>query len=337
MMGIRYLKAAPTDFVRQYSGGTLRREGTGLSFWYFAPTTTLVVVPQASADAPFVFHESTADFQTVTLQGQVTWRLADPRKAAALLDFSLAPGGAYRSEDAERLPERLVQAVQVLAKPLVQDLDLRGALGATPRLQERLLAGLRSAAELAALGLEVLALNLLEVKAQPEMVRALEAEARESLQRQSDLAIYERRNSAVEQERRIKENELNTEIAVEEKKRAIREKQMEAEIAVEEKKRKVRETQVAADIAVETERTTFLERKNENDRREADAKGYALEATFRPLREIDWKVLLAAGAAGIDPKMMIAMAFHGLAENAAKIGELNVSPDLLKTLISRER
>ena len=54
------------------------------------------------------------------------------------------------------------------------------------------------------------------------MRRALEAEAREALQRESDEAIYARRNAAVEQERRIKESELNTEIAVQEKQRKIR-------------------------------------------------------------------------------------------------------------------
>ena len=49
--------------------------------------------------------------------------------------------------------------------------------------------------------------------------------------READEAIYARRNSAVEQERAIKENELNTEIAVENKKRQIRETQMDAERA----------------------------------------------------------------------------------------------------------
>ena len=53
--------------------------------------------------------------------------------------------------------------------------------------------------------------------------------------READEAIYARRNSAVEQERAIKENELNTEIAIETKKRQIRETQMDAERAVQEK------------------------------------------------------------------------------------------------------
>ena len=34
---------------------------------------------------------------------------------------------------------------------------------------------------------------------------------------------------------------------------------------------------------------------------------------------------------------MIALAFRELAENAAKIGELNITPDLLKSLIDRRQ
>lgn len=44
----------------------------------------------------------------------------------------------------------------------------------------------------------------------------------------ADEAIDDRRNAAVEQERAIKENELNTEAAVEHKKRVIREAANEA-------------------------------------------------------------------------------------------------------------
>ena len=59
--------------------------------------------------------------------------------------------------------------------------------------------------------------NILAVRAVPEMTRALETSTREKLQQEADQAIYERRNFAVEQERKIKESELNTEIAIEEK------------------------------------------------------------------------------------------------------------------------
>lgn len=74
MFGIRFIKVQPTTHLIQYRGGRAVREGAGLAFFYYAPTTSLVAVPIASTDAPFIFEEVTADFQTVTIQGQVTYR-----------------------------------------------------------------------------------------------------------------------------------------------------------------------------------------------------------------------------------------------------------------------
>ena len=48
MLGFRFIKAEPTQFVIQYRNGRPHREGAGLSFWYFAPSTSIVVVPTAS-------------------------------------------------------------------------------------------------------------------------------------------------------------------------------------------------------------------------------------------------------------------------------------------------
>src|ERR1700736_6197935 len=93
MFGIRYFKASPTTFVLQFQNGFAKREGTGLSFFYFAPSSTLVAVPVGSTDVPFIFNEITNDFQAVTVQGHLTFRVADPRKLAALLDYSLLPCG----------------------------------------------------------------------------------------------------------------------------------------------------------------------------------------------------------------------------------------------------
>ena len=46
---------------------------------------------------------------------------------------------------------------------------------------------------------------------------------------------------------------------------------------------------------------------------------------------------MAVAAGGGDPRTMIAVAFRELAENAQKIGELNVSPDLLQSLLKGGR
>ena len=117
MFGIKFIKVQPTTYLLQYRGGKIVREGLGLSFFYYAPTTSLVAVPVASADVPFIFQETTADFQTVTIQGQVTYRVGEPKRLAALLNYTLAPNGqTYASEDPEKLPERVIHVVNVLAR-----------------------------------------------------------------------------------------------------------------------------------------------------------------------------------------------------------------------------
>jgi hypothetical protein len=313
---LAYMKAAPTTYVLHYRGGRLRREGPGLAFWYLQPASIIVAVPMASRDVPFVFNEVTADFQAVTIQGQLTYRVAEPRRLAALLDFSIRPSGAYVSDDPEKVPERLVQAAQILARSVIQAHTLRDVLTDSEALVSTVLPLLRDSEVARMLGLEILGLTVLALKPTPEIARALEAEAREALQRESDEAIYARRNAAVEQERRIRESELNT------------------EIAVQEKQRQIRETQMAAEIAVEQKRTELIEQRSENERKDADTRAYALRTTLEPVRDLDWRTLMALGAAGSDPKLMIALAFRELAENAAKIGEVNVSPDLLKSLLA---
>jgi hypothetical protein len=55
MLGIRFIKAQPTTYLIQYRGGHAVREGAGLAFFYYAPTSSLVSVPMASTDAPFIF------------------------------------------------------------------------------------------------------------------------------------------------------------------------------------------------------------------------------------------------------------------------------------------
>lgn len=338
MFGIKFIKVQPTTYLLQYRGGKIVREGLGLSFFYYAPTTSLVAVPVGSADVPFIFQETTADFQTVTLQGQVTYRVGDPKRLAALLNFTLTPNGqGYAAEDPKKLPERVVHVVNVLARAELQRLPLRDAIRGSDGIVEAVKKRLITAEEIASLGLEILGLSVLAVKPVPETARALEAEAREKLFRESDEAIYKRRNSAVEQERAIKENELNTEIAVENKKRQIRETQMDAERAVQEKKHLVEKEAMAADIGMEGERKKLVALAAENARAEADARAYGVETTMKALANTDAKVLQALASTSMKPEQLIAFAFQELAGKAEKIGQLNISPDLLRELMAPNR
>jgi len=337
MIGIKFIKVQPTTYLFQYRGGKIVREGLGLSFYYYSPTTSLVAVPVGSADVPFIFQETTADFQTVTIQGQVTYRIGDPKRMAMLLNFTLAANGqSYASEDPKKLPERVIHAVNVLARGELQKLALREAIRGSDAMVDAVKKRLTVAEEITSLGLEILGLSILAVKPVPETARALEAETREKLFRESDEATYARRNAAVQQERAIKENELNTEIAIENKKRQIREAQMEAERAVQEKKHLLEKEALEASIAREDQRKKLVELATGNARAEADARAYGIAATMKAFSTVDTKVLQALASTNMKPDQLIAFAFQEMAGRADKIGQLNISPDLLRELMTQK-
>ena len=178
--------------------------------------------------------------------------------------------------------------------------------------------------------------SILAIKPTPETARALEAETREQLFRDADEAVYARRNSAVEQERAIKENELNTEIAVENKKRQIRETQMEAERAVQQRKHLVQKEALEANIGMEDRRKALVTLAAQNAREEADARAYGVSTTMKALASADAQVLHALASTSMKPEQLIAFAFQELAGKAEKIGQLNISPDLLRELLTTQ-
>ncbi|MEQ1569551.1 MAG: SPFH domain-containing protein [Myxococcota bacterium] len=317
MFGFVYLKTTPVTYVLHYVNGKLHREGPGLSFWYFRPTSVIAQVPLGSVDVPFVFAESTSDYQEVTIQGDLTYRVTDAKRVAELLDYTVDARGRRASEDPSKLGDRLVNAAQQQARAFLKGKGLRDVLAASDGLREQMRAGLVDSDVTRMLGLEILGLSILAIKPSPDMAKALQAAAREQLLREADEAIYARRNAAVELERTIKQNELETELAVQQKRRAVREAEMAAAIAVEEQ----REALVDKTVAIE--------------RKQALARAEALAKTIDTVRDVDWRTLMAVTGGGADSKTMIAMAFRELAENAEKIGQLNISPDLLTNLVQR--
>jgi regulator of protease activity HflC (stomatin/prohibitin superfamily) len=337
MFGFRFIKVQPTTYLLHYRKGKLVREGAGLSFFYFAPTASLVSVPVASVDMPFMFGEVTSDFQQITIQGQVTYRVSDPKKLSQLLNFTLdAKGFNYISEDPVKFPQRVINRVQVLMRSELQTLSLRNALQASDALVAKVLEGLTLSEDLKSLGVEILGLSILAIKPNPETARALEAEVREQLLREADEAIYSRRNASVNQERTIKENELNTEIAVENKRREIRETQMDAERAVQEKMRMLNEEKMSEKISLEEKNKELVSLAAENMKTEADAKAYSVSTTMKAVSDINPKIVQALTNMGMDPARLIASAFQELAGNADKIGQLNISPDMLQELLKQK-
>ncbi len=332
MLGIRYIKFDANTYVIHYKSGKVKREGKGLSFWYFEPTSSIVAIPAGSDDAQFIFEETTSDYQKVTVQGQLTFRIRDPKQLAEYLDFTVDKNGKYTKDDIEKLPQRLVNEVQAAVKGHIQSYTVKNALSSASRMEEIIKEHLTNSEVAVALGVMPLSVNILGVKPTPEMVRALEAQTREALQQDADEAIYARRKFAVEQERTIKETELNTQIAVEEKQKQIAQKKMETQIAKAENDRKLREMKVQADIEVESQRKELIDLQTDNQRKQADAQAYKLQKTLEQYKDMDWKKLMALQGSG-DAKTHVAVAFRELAENAQQINNLNITPDLLSNLM----
>lgn len=336
MFGINYIKFDSMTYVIHFANGSIKREGRGLSFFYYSPTSSIVAIPLGSRDIQFIFNETTKDFQTVTIQGQITYAIENPKQLSEMLDFTLNSNTKINETNFERLNQRLNNEAQTAASSYIQSIGLKETLRSATVISDKIEDGLKKSNAVRLLGVSILSVDVLAVRPTPEMAKALETEMRETLQKEADQAIYERRNFAVEQERKIKESELNTEIAVQEKKKQINEKQAEIKVKDAENARKLREMTVAADLAVEEQKTRLIEMQADNERKMADAKGYSLEKTLTPYKQLDWRVLMAINSKNISAIDNIGFAFRELAENSQKIGTLNITPDLLETVIRSE-
>ncbi|QES90699.1 SPFH domain-containing protein [Rhizosphaericola mali] len=333
MFGFKHIQFDAMSYVLHYKNGVIAKEGRGLSFFYFAPSSSIVAIPLGSNDLPFIFHENTADYQSVTIQGQVSYKITEPKALANSLDFTVTANGLYKKNETEKLNQRIINLAQTSTSAFIHQLNLKDAIRSAKQIEKNIEEGLRNSETIKLMGIEILGVSIMAVQATPEMARALETETRERLQQQADEAVYERRNFAVEQERKIKESELNTEIAVEEKQKQIAEKKMETEVQQAENSKTLREMKITADIAIETQRQQLIEQKTDNDRKEADTQSYVLEASLKPYKQMDWKILSALNSKQ-DARGNIALAFRELAENAQKIGNLNISPNLLQTILT---
>ncbi|MGS0897069.1 SPFH domain-containing protein [Burkholderia stagnalis] len=330
-----YVKANPSVYLIHYRNGRIIRQGPGLSFFYFSPSASLISIPLETVDVPFMFQEVSLDFQEVTVQGQATYRISDPAVLAGMMNFTLGiDRKTYLSEDPQKLSSRVVTAVQVQVRNVLQTMSLQELLRRSSEVESSVRDGVSRAQAFASLGISLVDLSVLAMKPNPDTARALEAHVREQILKQADDATYVRRNASIEQERVIKENELNTEIAIEAKKREIREAQLEAERGELEKRQQIKNQEMDGRIGLEERNRELTVLRLENAGKEADAKAYAMSAVMAVVKDVDPKVLQALTIGQASSGVLIAQAFQSLAEGADRIGELNISPDLLHALLA---
>ena len=211
---VRHLRSDASAHVLQWRRARLEREGRGLSFFFLPHAASIAEIPVDDREMPIVFHGRSLDYQDVTVQGVLTYRVVDPGTLASRVDFTidLATGG-YRREPLEKLALLFAQLAEQHAAGWVSQTPIRGALTDGPEaLRAAVADGLAADATLPAMGLEVVSVRISSVRPAPDLAKALEAPTREQIQQAADEAAFARRALAVEKERAIQENELKNRI-----------------------------------------------------------------------------------------------------------------------------
>src|SRR5690348_4805191 len=325
---LRHLRGAPTSWVRHHVKGKVRHEGIGQSFYYRPLTAVLSEVPVDDRELPLLFHARTADFADVTVQATVTYRISAPDVAASRLDFSVDPeAGSWRGQPLDQVATLLAELAQQPALDLLARLTLTDALtsGIAP-VREAVSSALHTDPRLAETGVSVASARVVAIRPEPDLERALQTPTREAVQQDADRATYARRANAVQQERAIAENELQSKIEL-----ARREQQL-----VEQRGANTRRE---AELSAESQ---LVAARGEAQRKEVEAEASRVgdEARAAGVRavgiaEAEAEAARLAAYRDLPPAVLQSLALRELAQHVPAIGELTVTPDLLSKLIGR--
>lgn len=358
---IKHINFTANQYVIVIGGnGKVKKEGFGLGFFYNNATTSIKVIPSTAFDTSYFFNDiTTNDFQNITVQGDISYAISDFEMASEKTDFSYTTQQEYTerlSEAQEKMSKRVNGIVKAEIAQFMASKDIRAAIQSQNELAGILNDSLKNNAYVKEFGLQIINISVLGIAPSPKTREALEAATREEILKQQDSAIYNRRNFAIEQERAIKENELHTEITIAEKEREKNEKAIDAQMSLQKKNTEAKmkklndehefmmrdvETHMVSDQAMH-EKNMALKKaeqeeqsiENDTQRTIADTKAYENEVLLKVFEKIDKDVLTALLLSGMDSGKMIAKAFGDLANGAEKIGNLNISPELLDILMN---
>jgi regulator of protease activity HflC (stomatin/prohibitin superfamily) len=298
MFGFRYLKSKPTDFVVLYRGGRVARQGLGLAGFVYMPFATGAAVPTDARDEIFAVEAMTVDYQTITIQGLISFRIKDASVAAARQDFSInLMTGAHTGEPMKQIVERLRAIAQTACRDALVRSTLDAALNKSDELSQVIMRGIADDKRLAADGIAVDRVLVLSLKPTPEIRKALEANLREQLLRQADAAMFERRRAATTDEHDLK-------------------------LRDEKNKRELAENALANEQALESERRKVAEARADTVKAEASADAEALRIRLKPWTEVA-------------PQQIAAMAFKDWANRETNLASLSIGGDALERLANQ--
>jgi regulator of protease activity HflC (stomatin/prohibitin superfamily) len=306
---IRHLRCDASMHVLRYRRGDVVKSGRGLAFWFWRGFTSIATVPIDDRNMPLFVTGVSQDFQTVTVQGLLTWRVADPLVLERHVDFSIdLSTGTFSAEPIDQIEALLTGLAQQIVTQYLAALPVREILvaGLKP-LRQTLEKELLGTQRLTAIGLELVAVGLSGISPTAELERALQAPTFEATQQKADEEMFERRALAVEKERAIAENELNNK----------------TELARREEELIKREAENARSRALGTGSAAKIEADSEAERIRIveQAKSEMEQARVDIYRELPVPLLMGLAARDFSRKLQ-------------KIEHLNISPDLLATVMT---
>jgi regulator of protease activity HflC (stomatin/prohibitin superfamily) len=318
---IRHLRGNPTLHVRHLRGGKLAHDGAGLTFWFRALSAVLSEVPVDDRELPLLFHARTADFQDLAVQASVTFRVTDPAVASARIDFSIDPDtGRWRGTPLEQVAGLLTETAQQQVLGLVAGSPLSAVLASgVAEIRDRIVHGLTEDTRLAETGIAVMGARVIALRPEPDVEKALRTPARETIQQEADRSTYERRAVAVERERAIAENELQSKIEL-----ARREEQLLVQQGAN-AQRQAQDTAEASRIssgAQAAKERLLAEARADGTRALGEARAAGEAASVAAYRDLPSGTLLALAA-------------KDLAGSLPQIGTLVLAPDVVAPLLAR--
>ncbi|MFH1465106.1 MAG: SPFH domain-containing protein [Pseudomonadota bacterium] len=318
---IRHLRSETSSHVLHARGGRTVRSGRGLAFWFLPLSASISELPADDRELAILFHGRTRDFQDVTAEAVITWRVEHPEALAGRVDFAIdLASGQWLRKPLEQIGTLLTQQAQHLAWDHIAQSSLAQVLeSGIEGLGRRISGALIADETLAAMGLAVVGFRLAGVHPDPEVGRALQTPAREAVQREADRATFERRAAAVDQERAIAENELHNRIELAKREeQLIRQQGMNAQRQATDEA----ETQrIAAEAAAARTRTE----------RGAEADGYRAVAGAQVAAEADRIAIYR----DLPQEVLLGLAARELAGHLPEIGHLSLGGDALGPVLTR--
>jgi hypothetical protein len=305
---LSHLKSEASHHVIRFKNNRVSAQGRGLGFWFAPAFNSIMEVPLQDQETTIYVKGRSQDFQQLAVQGSVVWHVSNPEKASQHFDFTIELNrGTHTQEPLVSIEMRLVNQIEQIAMQYLASAPVRILLdtGVAP-LVAIITAQMLDSAVFEDVGISIAEINLAEITPSKALTTALLTPTLEALQQKSDEAIFERRALAVDKERAISENELANRIEL-----AHREKML---IAKEADNSRDRAEMAAQSGLIEANSTAERVRIVESAKAEVERQHMAVMQD-------------------LGPAILLGLAAREFATKLQSIEHLNVTPDMLSSLV----